>query len=144
MTESRQCRINGQRGSVTAFVVVFLAAFVVLAGLVIDGGYVLAGRRVAINEAQSAARAGAGALAVASYRNEGAFEVDVAGAEQAAYSYLDATGHAGMVRVDGDTVEVTVTFRQPVALLGLVGVRDVEVHGVGRARQARGVVEEVS
>lgn len=131
-----------EAGSATAFVVVFMAAFVVLAGLVIDGGYVLAGRRVAINEAESAARAGAGALAVSSYRSEGAFEVEVSGAEQAARAYLAATGHTGVVRVDGDTVEVTVSFRQPVALLGLVGVRDVEVHGVGRARQARGVIEE--
>lgn len=135
-------RHGAERGSATAFLVVFMAAFIVLAGLVIDGGYVLAGRRVAINEAQSAARAGAGQLAVASYRNEGAFEVDVSGAEQAAQSYLAATGHTGVVRVDGDTVEVTVSFRQPVALLGLVGVRDVAVHGLGRARQARGVIEE--
>lgn len=134
---------EGERGSATAFMVVFLAAFVALGGLVIDGGYVLAGRRVAINEAQSAARAGAGALAVDSYRNEGAFVVDVSRAEQAAHAYLEATGHPGVVRVDGDTVEVTVEFRQPLVLLGLVGLRDVEVRGVGRARQARGVVEEV-
>ncbi len=139
----RSERTDGERGSATVFMVLFLAVFVVLGGLVIDGGYVLAGRRVAINEAQSAARAGAGALAVDSYRNEGAFVVDVSGAEQAAHSYLDATGHAGVVRVDGDTVEVTVTFRQPVVLLGLVGLRDVEVRGLGRARQARGVVQEL-
>ena len=136
-------RTEGERGSATAFMVVFLAAFVALGGLVIDGGYVLAGRRVAINEAQSAARAGAGALAVDSYRREGAFLVDASRAEQAAHAYLEATGHAGVVRVDGDTVEVTVAFRQPVVLLGLVGLRDVEVRGVGRARQARGVVVEV-
>lgn len=135
--------MEGERGSATAFMVVFLAAFVALGGLVIDGGYVLAGRRVAINEAQSAARAGAGALAVDSYRSEGAFVVDVSRAEQAAHAYLEAAGHAGVVRVDGDTVEVTVAFRQPVVLLGLVGLRDVEVRGVGRARQARGVLEEV-
>ena len=139
----RPGRTEGERGSATAFMVVFLAAFIALGGLVIDGGYVLAGRRVAINEAQSAARAGAGALAVDSYRSEGAFVVDVSRAEQAAHAYLEATGHTGVVRVDGDTVEVTVAFRQPVVLLSLVGLRDVDVRGVGRARQARGVVEEV-
>lgn len=133
---------DAERGSVTAFLAVFMLAFMAMAGLVIDGGYALAAKRRAINEAQAAARAGAGVLATAQFRSDGGFEVDPTEAERAAQSYLAATGHSGVVKVAGDTVEVAVSFRQPVAVLGLFGVRDIEVSGVGRARQARGVIEE--
>ena len=43
-----------ERGQVTAFVVIFMAVLVLFAGLVIDGGYTLAAKRRAMNEAQAA------------------------------------------------------------------------------------------
>lgn len=138
----RRRRTSTEAGSVTALVVVFLAAIWALAGLVIDGGFILSARRVAFNEAEEAARAGAGQLARTAFRGGAGYEVDAASAEEAAQSYLARTGHGGLVAVDGDAVAVTVSFRQPVALLGLFGVHDVEVHATARARQARGVTEE--
>ena len=130
-----------QSGALTAFLAVFVLALFVLAGLVLDGGYALAAKRRAINEAQAAARAGAAALASADLR-AGTYRFDEARAVEAARAYLAATGHDGEVTVEGDAVAVTVRFRQPVAILGIVGVRDVAVAGSGRARSVHGVVEE--
>ena len=52
----------------TAFVVTLAAALILLAGLVLDGGLVLAAKRRAINEAEAAARAGAQQIGRASCR----------------------------------------------------------------------------
>lgn len=57
-------RRRSQAGSVTAFVAAFAVALVAVAGLVVDGGYLLAGRSAALDEAEAAARAGAQAVDV--------------------------------------------------------------------------------
>ena len=44
-------RCRGEAGTVTAFVAVFAVALIAVAGLVVDGGYMLAGRRAAFDEA---------------------------------------------------------------------------------------------
>ena len=128
----------------TAFVVVFAVALIFLAGLVIDGGHVLAAKRRAMNEAQGAARAGAQAVDVDSYRRGGAFRFDPDGARAAALSYLARTGHAegAEVTVSGDTVSVSVRFDQPMTILGAGGIGSVWVSGHGSARTVRGVVSE--
>ena len=51
MTRRLAERIHREDGTVTAFVVVFTAALILFAGLVIDGGLTLAARVQAINEA---------------------------------------------------------------------------------------------
>src|SRR4029077_13727983 len=58
-------------GQVTVFVVGIMAALLVLAGLVVDGGDVLAARQVAMENAQAAARAGAQAISLSAYRSIG-------------------------------------------------------------------------
>ena len=93
-------------GAVTVFVVVLAAALLVMAGLVIDGGYALAAREEATNTAEQAARAGADALAPESVRAGGAPSVDPAAAAAAATRYLAAVEHTGTVAVAGDTVTV--------------------------------------
>ena len=131
-----------ERGQVTAFVVVFVMALLLFAGLVLDGGLVLAAKRRAINEAEAAARAGAQALDVAAYRASGAIVLDPAQAQRSARQYLEATGHEGEVSVGTDEVAVTVRFSQPMQILGLGGVGSVSVSGTGRARAAHGVDRE--
>lgn len=133
-----------EEGQVTAFVVVFVVALIFLAGLVVDGGYVLAARRRAMNEAQAAARAGAQALDLDAYRGGGTFTLDPGGARAAALSYLDRTGHGAGATVDvaGDTVSVSVSFDQALNILGIAGAPAVSVSGNGSARSARGVVSE--
>ena len=59
----RTARVS-DRGSVTAFVALLLVALVALAGLVVDGGAAMSAHQAAVDEAQQAARAGAGALSV--------------------------------------------------------------------------------
>ena len=132
-------RAEGQHGQVTLFVVVATMALLVLAALVLDGGYVLAARRRAIDEANGAARAAVQALAPAAYRSSADVVLDPAAATAAAQDYLAAAGHTGAVGVDGAEVTVSVRFDQPMALLGIIGIDEISVTGVGRARSVRGV-----
>ena len=57
-----------EAGSVTAMVAIFAVALLLLAGLVYDGGMILASKRRAINTAEQAARAGAQEVSIASVR----------------------------------------------------------------------------
>jgi hypothetical protein len=59
LTGHRTClrRLAGDGGQITALVVVTMAALILLAGLVLDGGLTLAARERALGEAQEAARA---------------------------------------------------------------------------------------
>lgn len=132
--------IRREDGQVTAFVVAVLLALFVLAALVIDGGYTLAARRRAFNEANAAARAGAQALDVAEFRATGSYLLQPHEAKAAAEGYLAATGHAGNVRVSGDTVAVEVSFTQPMAMLKVLGIDDLSVTGRGEARLVPGTV----
>ncbi len=130
---------DGERGQVTAFVVVMVAALLLCVGLVADGGLLLAAKRRASNEAEQAARAGAQAVATDTYRASGVLRLDPARARAAARAYLAATGHHGTVRVAGDRVAVTVQITQPMQLFGLAGIGGMTVTGRGVARAARGV-----
>jgi Flp pilus assembly protein TadG len=131
-----------EHGQVTVFVTVFVLALIVVGGLVIDGGYVLAARRRAINEADGAARAGAEALSAADLRR-GAAIPDPDRATAAAHEYLSRLGHDGDVEVSNGHVIVTVQIEQPLMILGIGGLADVTVTGHGEARAVRGVNEEV-
>lgn len=128
---------DDERGSVTAFVVVFSLALLMVVGLVIDGGFLLAARRQAINEAEAAARAGAQAVMVDSSKR-----LDPVRSERLARDYLARTGHDGSVTVVGDTITVEVRFRKDMTILGAGGLGSVDVHGRGEAHGARGAVQE--
>jgi Flp pilus assembly protein TadG len=120
-------------GQVTVFVVGIMVALLLLAGLVVDGGDVLAARQMAIDNAEAAARAGAQAISISSYRSSGEVVLDAAAAESAADSYLRGVGDQGTVTVSGDTVTVTVRLRQPLAILSIVGIPSLTVTGTGSA-----------
>jgi Putative Flp pilus-assembly TadE/G-like len=141
MTSAQRLRSHrrDEEGMVTAFVVVFTFALLLLAGLVIDGGLTLAARVQAINEAQAAARAGAQAINIPLFRSTGQIVLDPAQANQAAESYLAATGHTGTVQVNGDDVDVTVSITQPMQILGIGGVCSLTVTGHGSAAAQHGV-----
>ena len=132
-------RLRDEGGMVTAFVVIFTIALLLLAGLVIDGGLTLAARVQAIDEAQAAARAGAQAIDIPLFRSTGQIVLDPVQANQAAESYLAATGHSGTVQVSGDDVDVTVSITQPMQILGIGGVGSLTVTGHGTAAAQYGV-----
>lgn len=128
-----------ERGVVTAFVASITVALLAVAGLVIDGGLVLASRQAAFDEAGAAARAGAQAVDIDILRSRSVVVLDAAAARRRALDRLDATGHAGTATVRGNRIRVTVTVRRRLTLLGLVGLRTVTVRATGTARAAHGV-----
>jgi hypothetical protein len=132
-------RRSDERGAVTVFVVVFTTTLILVAGLATDGGLLLAARRAAINEAEAAARDGAQALRTDRLRVDGSVSIDPAGARRRVDAYLARTGHEGTVEVSGDTVRVEVSFRKPLAILGLAGLAPITVRGWGEAQGVRAV-----
>ncbi len=134
--------ISDERGGVTVFVVIFTTTLLLFAGLVIDGGHLLAARRLAINEAEAAARAGAQAIRTDSLRSDGPVTVDPDAARRRAMEYLAGTGHDATVETADDTVRVEVSFTQPLAILGLAGLGHMTVRGTGEAQGVTGFVKE--
>ena len=128
---------RSESGAVTAFVVVFAFTLLLVAGLVIDGGFLLAARRQAINEAEAASRAGAQAVVSPS-----SSKLDPVDARRLALAYLVQTGHEGTVTTNGDTITVEVSFERPMTILGAGGLKSVTVHGRGNAHGLRGITRE--
>ncbi|HEY3943303.1 MAG TPA: hypothetical protein VGL60_12595 [Acidimicrobiales bacterium] len=129
-----RCRFDDpESGMVTAFVVIFTAALIVMAGLVLDGGLALSAKVQAIDDAQAAARAGAQAIDIPSYRATGQITLDPTQATTDAEHYLAAAGHTGTVEVNGEQVTVTVTINQPTQILSLAGIGHLTVSGTGTA-----------
>ena len=123
----------------TAFVVVMVTALILCAGLVIDGGLTLAAKIQATDEAQSASRAGAEEINLATYRSTGTIVLDPSQAATAAENYLASTGHQGQVAVQGNTVTVTVEISQPTQILGVAGIRSLNVSATASANAIRGI-----
>ena len=130
----RRSRLDdAESGMVTAFVVVFTLAILVMAGLVLDGGLALSAKVQAIDDAQAAARAGAQAIDIPTYRASGQITLDPAQATADAERYLAAAGHTGTVVVNGEQVTVTVTVTQATQILDLAGVDHLTETGTGTA-----------
>ncbi len=128
-----------QQGAVTVFVTIMTVALLAVAGLVVDGGRILAARREASNVAESAARAGSQALDVTVLRAQNRVVLDPARAQNRASDYLTGVGYMGDVTADTERVHVTVTIHRPTLLLGPVGVGDFTVIGAGDATPVRGI-----
>jgi hypothetical protein len=130
-------------GQVTAFVVMITSALVMVAGLVLDGGLILSARLRALNQAQEAARAGAQAIDLATYRATGTITLDPPKAVAAARAYLAGIDAAGDAHVAGDQITVTVRRVQATQILGIVGVGHVTVHGTAAAHPVRGITQVI-
>jgi hypothetical protein len=127
-----------ESGMVTAFVVIFTLALLLMAGLVLDGGLALAARVRAIDDAQGAARAGAQAIDIPAYRATGQITLDPTLATADAEHYLAAAGNTGTVAVNGNQVTVTVTVTQPTQILSLAGISHLTETGSGTATAEQG------
>ncbi|WP_322756606.1 pilus assembly protein TadG-related protein [Frankia sp. Cas3] len=137
MTRRPHDRRHGRdAGTVTVFVVVLFAAFVMFGGLILDGGGALADKTSAMGVAQEAARAGAQQLDLAAFRQTGTVQLLHDRAVAAAQSSLTQAGATGSTTVDGTTVTVTVTVVHHTQLLGIVGLDALTVSGTGSARPA--------
>lgn len=139
MTACCRPRGGGEDGAITVFVVALALAFMMVAGLVYDGGRVLVARRLAHDVADNAARAGAQAVDLDALRGGGVVALAPLEAEIAARDYLADVGHDGDVAVTADRIAVTVSVTAPMVLLQIGGVPDRMVTGRGEARLVRGV-----
>lgn len=133
-------RLECEDGSLTAYVVVLAATVVLVAGLVVDGGRLLAARRDAQHAAQSAARAAAQAIDLAALR-DGQVRLSPADADAAARAWLGDHGYTGSVTVTGDTVQVRVRRTVPLRLLSAAGLPARTVEAAEQARAVQGVTE---
>ncbi len=137
---SRSRTPSGRRdcGSGTAFLALVAVALMALAGLAIDGGRALEARQAAAAEAEQAARAGASALSSGGLR-QGDLVIDVPRAIAAAESFADSTGHPGTALVVGSTVVVTVEYRLPTDVLGIIGIHSFRITGHASATDLIGI-----
>jgi Putative Flp pilus-assembly TadE/G-like len=131
-------RMREEGASVTAFAVLLLLALFVLMGMVLDGGSQVSARQSAVDEAEQAARAGAGALSVAALRS-GSVQLNDRQAIAAAEAFTVASGHPGSATVVGQTVTVHVQYRVPTAILGIVGITTLPVSASASAVDVSGV-----
>jgi Flp pilus assembly protein TadG len=121
---------TSDRGSLTLFTAVLALGLMVMAGLVIDGTGKLRAARRADGIAEEAARAGADSLNAIAVRSGQPAVVDERAAINAATDYLTTAGVRGTVTAVGpNEIVVTVTVRQPTAILGLVGIQSWTVTG---------------
>lgn len=131
---ARMLTRRDEDGRVTPFVVVAVTGLLLVAGLVLDGGTALAARSRAIGIAEEAARAGCQQLDLVGFRAGQPLSLDLAAAEQAARTYLDVAGVTGTVTATGGEVTVTATLTTRSQLLGVLGIGEFTVTGLGAAR----------
>lgn len=105
------------RGTVTAFIAVVAFALVMVAGMVYDGGQILAGQARARDVAANAARAGAQEIDLDALRDDGTVALDPDRAIQAAEQYLLDVGVEGRATVVDDRISVEVAITVPMLIL---------------------------
>lgn len=120
MTPSGNARRRDERGNtLTVFVAVVVAALVLMAGLVVDGGAQSTASRRCHQVAAQAARAATDAGAAGKAAGSGA---DPAAMVRAAREVLDASGLTGTVTVAGGAVRVQTQARTSTVFLSLIGI----------------------
>ncbi|HMR94398.1 MAG TPA: pilus assembly protein TadG-related protein [Microthrixaceae bacterium] len=132
---------GGEQGTVTVFVVSMTTALLLVAGLVFDGGRMIAARREADAVAAAAARAGAQGLDEAGVRQTDGAPLNASDVVRRVERYLGRTNYSGVARVSGDTVTVEVHRTQTLAILSLAGIASSDITGTGSARAVRAVGE---
>jgi Flp pilus assembly protein TadG len=128
------------RGSLSAFVMLLLVAIFVVLGLVVDGGLAASAREQAADEAEQAARAGAGSISVEALRS-GQLQIDDSKAISTAEQFMTASGHPGVATVSSGRVQVAINYRIHTVILGIVGVTTLPVSATATAVDISGVTE---
>jgi len=133
--------LPSQSGSLTVFVAVLAVGLWVLLGFVVDSGRAIAERGAVMSAAEQAARAGVARLSVVDLR-AGRVVVDPVAAGRAAERFLTIEGLSGSVMVGGETVTVTIHHATPTTILGMIGIRRIDVSATARATDVHGVTRE--
>jgi len=133
-------RLREDRGGLGVFLIVLVVSVIALAGLVVDGGGILAGRRLAYDAASQAAQAGSQAVDVESIRmGVPSPRLDPGTAHANAMAVLAGAGVTGTATIVGDSITVTATTTVDMQILGPFGVGAKTVTGTASARAVRGV-----
>lgn len=139
----RRSRARSDEGSVSVFVALCAVGLLVVIGIVIDCGGRLRAVERADALAQEAARAAGQQIDQGAALSGGRLVVDPAAATAAARQYLADNGAHGeaVVAADGRTIHVTVDGTYDTALLGVIGIGSMPVHGEGSAALVHGIGE---
>ncbi len=132
-------RWQAEDGTILMLVLGLTVALLATAGLVYDGGRLLAARSQAFDAAQNAARVGGQAVDLASQRSGGKGRLHASAAASAASDYLAEAGYRGNVTISEDAIQVTVTDTTPLVVLRLIGLTERTVTGRGEARLVHGI-----
>ncbi|CCH75952.1 conserved hypothetical protein [Nostocoides japonicum T1-X7] len=129
---------DGERGSITIWIVTAGFIMIVLVGMAVDLGGQVYGQQHARDTARQAARAGGQQLQAApAIRGEGAF-ADTSRAVQAARTYLAASDVTGTATVSGgDTITVTTSDVYTTKFLSIIGINRITVTGRAQATITR-------
>jgi hypothetical protein len=130
MTRPRFALTSIDKGSVSAFVVCLALTFVIVAGLAVDSGRLVASRIAVADHAENAAR---GAVQHVRGLRSGEKSIDPVAARRAASRYLAQFGLVGDILIEPLAVTVTTRFVETMTLLRLVGI---ESHTVSATRRA--------
>lgn len=145
MSRMTSMRRESERGAISALMIVLIVMLFAVAGLIYDGGRAINARQQAFDDAEQAARAGAGQIDQDLYRSQGVVQVSPAQAEQAARDFLGSleNRHYPVVNVtfpDANTVSVELERTVPTGLLQLVFVGSFDVSGSATAQPEIGIL----
>ena len=123
--------VRDERGlSMTPFVAVIMAALIMTAGLVIDGGQKVAAASRAETAAAGASRAAGNAAAT---QELGAHDPVIAAARAARTYLAGQPGVAGSVTVASGIVSVRTQATEPTVFLAVIGIETVQGTGFAQA-----------
>lgn len=127
-----------EQGSITVFAVMMTTVFIMVAGLLVDGGLALAGKAAAITDAQDAARTAETAISIPDLRG-GTVHLNSDAALAAARSYLAAAGDTGTIQLHGTEVRVTARRAVRTQILRLLGIDTLTETGDATAELEPGI-----
>jgi hypothetical protein len=140
-TEQAECRCGhemGESGVFSAFLAVLAVAMLLLVGLVVDVGRAIAVQRLAADEAEQAARTGAGQISVNSLR-QGQVSINSQSAITAAERYTVQSGQPGIATVNDGTVSVRVVVVLPTTILDIADIKSMTVSATASASDVAGI-----
>jgi uncharacterized membrane protein len=129
-----------ERGQAALIVLVFALFFLMLIGLVSDGGRILSQRRDLQGLADGAARAGALAGNQNASRSGQPTKIDPAAAQAEVAAYLVHAGYTGTFNVAPATTQVTVdlTDTYPLDFARLLGISTTTLHATATSNPVAG------
>lgn len=126
-------RLQGERGSVSVWLIGLSIALIIAIGWAVDGSRKAQAHSEATSVAEEAARAAGQALRVQALASGQIADVNPQQAVAEAERYLAAKGMAGTVVVQGKRIVVDTTVTRRTIFLGIVGVSEFSVRGHGVA-----------